>query len=296
MRRSRLWTAPYLDAKHRNGLHGGSIRVTIFSSAIQSVRALRHEAPTREAALALLLCLCDLWAFARDKGDLALEAHVEAPLTDSLFLRHQAVCDLPWLLTPLVDFARRLTLGCSNAKQARRLLLAYRETERRALEQVLRQASMVWPLGLCLWLAGLAVLGETGITALAWWGASLAAAGVVAGVWLVRLRAIVAQRLGILDAMIEGCLSYLNGYVPRVCAENARSVLPPALRPSCFDLDEALGANSTSIRAIGTVAARSKVLDLLGSKDESGEPTVGTKEEEDLLALWKRMNGEEKLP
>ncbi|ARJ65926.1 hypothetical protein WV31_09790 [Magnetospirillum sp. ME-1] len=263
-------------------------------SGIPSIRALIREAPTRQAAQALLLCLHDLWAFARDKGDLALEAHVEATLSDSLFLRHQAVCDLPWLLTPLVDFARRLTLGSSNAKQARRLLLAYRETERRALEQILRQSSLVWPLGLCLWLTGLAMLGETGITALAWWGASLAAAGVVAGLWRVRIRAIVDQRLGILDAMIEGCLSYLNGYVPRVCAENTRSVLPPALRPSFFDLDEALGVNSTSIAAIGTIAARSKVLDLLGAKADSGEPAVGTKEEEDLLALWKRMNGEEK--
>jgi hypothetical protein len=268
--------------------------VTIFTSAIQPVCALQREAPTRQAALALLLCLNDLWAFARDKGDLALEAHVEAPLSRSLFLSHKAVCDLPWLLTPLVDFARRLTQGSNNAKQARRMLQAYRETERRDLEQVLRQASLVWPLGLCLWLAGLAVLGETGITALAWWGASLAAAGVVSGLWRIRLRSIVDQRLGILDAMIEGCLSYLNGYVPRVCAENARSVLPPALRPSVFDLDEALGANSTSIPAVGTVAARSKVLDLIESKAEAGEPAIGTKEEEDLLALWKRMNGEEK--
>ena len=161
--------------------------MTIFTSVIQPVRALHREAPTRQAAMALLLCLNDLWAFAKDKGDLALEAHVEAPLSDSLFLRHKAVCDLPWLLTPLVDFARRLTLGSSNAKQAQRLLLAYRETERRDLEQVLRQASLVWPLGLCLWLAGLAVLGETGITALAWWGASLAAAGVAAGSRMLRI-------------------------------------------------------------------------------------------------------------
>ncbi|CAA7624289.1 hypothetical protein [Magnetospirillum sp. SS-4] len=268
--------------------------MTIFTSAIQSVRALRREAPTRQAALALLLCLNDLWAFARDKGDLALEAQVEAPLSDSLFLRHKAVCDLPWLLTPLVDFARRLTLGSNNAKQARRLLLAYRETERRAQEQVVRQASLVWPLGLCLWLAGLAVLGETGITTLAWWGGSLAAAGVAAGIWLVRLRAIGDQRLGVLDAMIEGCLSYLNGYVPRVCAENARTVLPPALRPSFFDLDEALCANNTSIPIAGFVAAQGNMLELTEPKVDSEEPAIGTKEEEDLLALWKRMSGEEK--
>jgi hypothetical protein len=268
--------------------------VTIFTSVIQPVCALRREAPTRQAALALLLCLNDLWAFARDKGDLALEAHVEAPLSGSLFLHHKAVCDLPWLLTPLVDFARRLTLGSNNAKQSRRLLLAYRETERRALEQVLRQSSLVWPLGLCLWLAGLAVLGETGVKELAWWGASLAAAGLAARVWQIRLHAIVDQRLGVLDAMIEGCLSYLNGYVPRVCVENARSVLPPALRPSVFDMDGALGANGRPIPAVGTVAARSKVLDLIGAKADAGEPAIGTKEEEDLLALWKRMNGEEK--
>ncbi|CAA7616756.1 Flagellar motor component [Candidatus Terasakiella magnetica] len=268
--------------------------MTIFTSAIQPVRALRREAPTRQTAQALLLCLCDLWAFARDKGDLALEAHVEAPLSDSLFLRHKAVCDLPWLLTPLVDFVRRLTLGSSNAKQARRLLQAYRETERRALEQVLRQASLVWPLGLCLWLAGLAGLGETGMTALAWWAASLAAAGVVARLWRTRLRSIVDQRLGILDAMIEGCLSYLNGYAPRVCAENARSVLPPTLRPSLFDLDEALCANNTSIPIAGFVAAQGNMLELTEPKVDSGEPAIGTKEEEDLLALWKRMSGEEK--
>ncbi|CAA7619561.1 hypothetical protein [Magnetospirillum sp. SS-4] len=94
--------------------------------------------------------------------------------------------------------------------------------------------------------------------------------------------------------MIEGCLSYLNGYVPRVCAENARSVLPPTLRPSFFDLDEALGANSTSVPTASILAAQGDVLDLIESKANSGEPPIGTTEEEDLLALWKRMSGEEK--
>ncbi|BAE51969.1 FliG C-terminal domain-containing protein [Paramagnetospirillum magneticum] len=221
--------------------------MTIFSSAIQSVRALRREAPTREAALALLLCLYDLWVLAKVKGDLYLEAHAEMPLSSSLFFHHKPMRDLPWLLTPLVDFIRLMTLGSNNAKQARRLLQAYRETEKRALDHVLRQASLVWPMGFCLWIAGLAVLaslGGLGLTALAWWGVSLAAAGVMVGIWLVRLRTIADHRLGVLDAMTEGCLSYLNGYAQQICAENARFVLPPALKPSFFELADAFGEDS----------------------------------------------------
>jgi hypothetical protein len=225
--------------------------VTIFTSVIQPVRALHREAPTREAALALLLCLNDLWTLAKVKGDLCLEVHVEMPLSSSLFFHHKPMRDLPWLLTPLVDFIRLMTLGSNNAKQARRLLQAYRETEKRALDHVLRQASLVWSMGLCLWIAGLAVLaslGGLGLTALAWWGVSLAAAGAIVGIWQVRLRAIVDHRLGVLDAMTEGCLSYLNRYAPQICAENARFILPPTLRPTFFELFDAWNENRYSER------------------------------------------------
>jgi hypothetical protein len=211
-------------------------------SALACLRALGREAPTRQTALALLLGLCDLWTLARIKSDLVLEVHAEMPLSSTLFFHRRPMRDLPWLLSPLVDFIRLLTLGSRDLKQMERMFLAQGEAERRHLGHILRLASLALPAGLCLWLAVLAAMagaGILGLNALAWWGVSLAGAGLAAGLWLIRLRAIADRRLGVLNALAEGCLSYLDGYAPLVCAENARFILPPSLRPSFFELEAA---------------------------------------------------------
>ena len=79
-------------------------------ATFKSLRQLRREAPTPEAARALLVALNDFWHIARMKGDLALEPHCDHPERSILLHYHRALRDLPWLSAPFIDFIRQTTL------------------------------------------------------------------------------------------------------------------------------------------------------------------------------------------
>jgi chemotaxis protein MotA len=216
------------------------------------VKGSRHN---KESYLELLSLLYALFRLAKTKGDLALESHVEKPEDSSLFQKFPKFSADHHTLEFLCDYLRLLTLGTNNAHEVESIIDAEIESHHHEVSLIANaintMADAMPALGIVAAVLGVIhtmgsiteppeVLGHL-------IGAALC--GTFMGVLLSY--GFFAPFARILDIIYKGESDYLNcikncllahmmGYAPQVSIEFGRKTLPPHIRPSFMEVEEAV--------------------------------------------------------
>jgi len=216
---------------------------------------LKGEKYNKDAYLELLSLLYSVFKLAKTKGALALEQHVEKPDESSLFDNFPLFYANHHALVFLCDYLRLLTLGTDNHHEMETLMDEEIEThhgESEAVAHAIQQTADALPaLGIVAAVLGVihtmgsiteppAVLGEL-------------IAGALVGTFLGVLLSygfvgpIAASIKGRAEAELHyylciksAILAYMQGYAPSVSVEFARKALNSDVRPSFYEVEEAV--------------------------------------------------------
>jgi len=215
---------------------------------------------TKESYLEVLSLLYSVFKLARTKGMLALETHVENPEESTLFEQFPGVASNHHAMTFLRDYLRLLTLGTDNALEMETLMDEEIETHHHEAKQVSdawqTMADGLPALGIVA--AVLGVIHTMGLISEppAVLGHSIGGAlvGTFMGVLLSYgfVGPIARSLSNIYDAETKyfqcikaGILAYVQGYAPAVAVEFARKALTSNVRPSFYEVEEAVQALPT---------------------------------------------------
>jgi chemotaxis protein MotA len=233
-----------------------SNRKPVLQATVKAVPALfKGERHDKEAYLELLSLLYTIFKLAKTKGALALEQHVENPGESSLFQRFPKFNADEHAVVFLCDYLRLLTLGTDNHHEMETLMDEEIEThheEVTAVATAIQNVADALPaLGIVAAVLGVihtmgsiteppAVLGHLIAGALV---------GTFAGVLLsygfvgpigvaVRARGEAEQRYFL--CIKAGILAFMEGYAPSVAVEFARKALNTDVRPTFYEVEEAV--------------------------------------------------------
>jgi len=224
---------------------------------------LKGEKYDKAAYLELLSLLYSVFKLAKTKGALALEQHVEKPDDSQLLQGYPLFFANHHALTFLCDYLRLLTLGTDNHHEMETLMDEEIETHHEEHEHVahaIQQTADALPaLGIVAAVLGVihtmgsiteppAVLGQLIAGALVgtFLGVLLSYGfvGPIAAAIKGRAEAEMRYYVCIKSAM----LAYMQGYAPSVAVEFARKALNSDVRPSFYEVEEAVG-NAPSVAA-----------------------------------------------
>jgi chemotaxis protein MotA len=235
-----------------------SNRKPVLSQSIGAIAGLiKAERYTKTAYLELLSLLYTVFKLAKTKGALALEAHVEKPDESMLFERFPAFKADHHAVTFLCDYLRLLTLGTDNHHEMEALMDEEIEThhaEGATVASALQAMADGMPaLGIVAAVLGVihtmgsiteppAVLGHliggalvgTFMGVLLSYGFVGPIASAVKGRHEAEIRYFLCIKAGI--------LAYMQGYAPAVAVEFARKALASDVRPSFYEVEEAVEA------------------------------------------------------
>jgi len=216
------------------------------------IKGSRHN---KASYTELLSMLYSLFKLAKTKGDLALESHVEKPSESSLFQKFPKFSADHHTLEFLCDYLRLLTLGTNNAHEVESIIDAEIEAhhhDEALIANAINTMSDAMPaLGIVAAVLGVIhtmgsiteppeVLGHL-------IGAALC--GTFMGVLLSYgffapfariLDLIYATETAYLNVIKNCLLAHMMGYAPQVSIEFGRKTLPPHMRPSFAELEEAV--------------------------------------------------------
>jgi chemotaxis protein MotA len=216
---------------------------------------LKAERYDKEAYLELLSLLYSIFKLAKTKGALALEQHVENPHESSLFQRFPKFCADHHAVVFLCDYLRLLTLGTDNHHEMETLMDEEIEThhaEHEAVAHAITLTSDALPaLGIVAAVLGVIHTMGSITEAPAVLGHLIAGAlvGTFLGVLLsygfvgpigsaVKNRADAETRYYL--CIKSAILAYMQGYAPSVAVEFARKALNSDVRPSFYEVEEAV--------------------------------------------------------
>ncbi|MFO1189670.1 MAG: flagellar motor stator protein MotA [Alphaproteobacteria bacterium] len=211
----------------------------------------------RDAYLELLTLLYAVFKLAKSKGMLALEQHVENPDQSTLFAQFPTFAKDHHAMTFLCDYLRLMTLGSENPHEIEALMDEEIETHH---HEVLRIAS-----GLQSVADGMPALGIVAavLGVIKTMGAITeppevlgrliggALVGTFLGVFLsygfiapmaASLKSVYESDVKYFQCMKAGLLAYLQGHAPQVAIEFARKALMSDVRPTFYELEEAVNA------------------------------------------------------
>ncbi|MGB8275160.1 MAG: flagellar motor stator protein MotA [Alphaproteobacteria bacterium] len=228
---------------------------------IGSVKAmsdlLKGPKYSKENYLEVLSLLYTLFKLARTKGMLALETHVEHPEESAIFQKFPHVSDNHHAMTFLCDYLRLLTLGSDNAFEMEALMDEEIETHHTESHQIVEAwqtvADSLPALGIVAAVLGVIhtmgliteppeVLGHAiGGALVGTFMGVLLAYGFV-GPIARSLSAIYGAETKYFQCIKAGLLAYVQGYAPAVAVEFARKALTSNVRPSFYEVEEAVQA------------------------------------------------------
>ncbi|MBB4267029.1 flagellar motor stator protein MotA [Roseospira visakhapatnamensis] len=209
----------------------------------------------KDSYMELLSLLYSLFKLAKTKGDLALESHVEKPDESSIFQKFSGFSSNHHNLEFLCDYLRLLTLGTNNAHEVETIIDAEIEAHHKehhaVAEAVITMADAMPALGIVAAVLGVIhtmgsiteppeVLGHL-------IGAALV--GTFSGVLLsYGFFAPFGRAIGTaydsdteyLNCIKAALLAHMQGYAPQVSIEFARKILPPSVRPSFAEVEDAV--------------------------------------------------------
>ena len=233
-----------------------SNRKPVLSAAAKAVPALlKPEKYDREAFLELLSLLYSVFKLAKTKGPIALEQHVERPEESTLFQRFPRFYGDPHAVTFLCDYLRLLTLGIDNHHEMETLIdedIETSRTEHAAVASAVQATADALPaLGIVAAVLGVihtmgsiteppAVLGRLiGGALVGTFLGVLLSYGFVAPIGsAIRARGEAEEHYFL--CMKSGLLAYMQGYAPSVAVEFARKALNTDMRPTFYEVEEAV--------------------------------------------------------
>jgi len=219
--------------------------------------ALKGSRYNKESYLELLSMMYQVFKLAKSKGMLALEQHVENPDESSLFTQFPAFHGDHHVVTFLCDYLRMISLGTENPHEIEALIDEEIETHHSELNQVSSavqtMADGMPALGIVAAVLGVIktmgsiteppeVLGHL-------IGGALV--GTFLGVFLSygfigplanTLKITYDAETKYYQCMKAGLLAYLGGHAPAVAIEFARKALLTEVRPTFYEVEEAVSA------------------------------------------------------
>jgi chemotaxis protein MotA len=230
----------------------------VIKNTLGSLGLLMKGSPySKEAYLELLSLLYTVFKLAKTKGMLALEAHVEKPDESTLWAKFPIFASDHHAMTFLCDYLRLLTLGTDNAHELETLIDEELEThhaEKNQIASALQSMADGMPaLGIVAAVLGviktMGAISEPPEVLGKLIGAALV--GTFLGVFLAygfigpmatALKARYDAELKYFLCIKAGLLAYLQGYAPAVAVEFARKALLSNVRPTFYEVEEAVAA------------------------------------------------------
>jgi chemotaxis protein MotA len=216
---------------------------------------LKGERYDKAAYLELLTMLYSVFKLAKSKGALVLEQHVEHPHDSTLFQRFPSFIGDEHAVTFFCDYLRLLTLGTDNHHEMETLMdedLETHRSEHHAVASAISTMADGMPaLGIVAAVLGVihtmgsiteppAVLGHLigGALVGTFMGVLLSYGfvGPIASAVLARGNA--EERYFL--CMKAAILAYMQGYAPSVAVEFARKALNTDVRPTFYEVEEAV--------------------------------------------------------
>ena len=225
-----------------------------FAAIIGLLKAERYD---KAAYLELLSLLYSVFKLAKTKGALALEAHVENPHESSLFQRFPIFFADHHAVVFVCDYLRLLTLGTDNHHEMETLMDEEIDThheEHAAIVTAVQNMSDGMPeLGIVAAVLGVihtmgsiteppAVLGHLiGGALVGTFMGVLLSYGFIGPIGAaIKGRGESEQRYFL--CIKAGILAYMQGYAPSVAVEFARKSLNTDVRPTFYEVEEAVEA------------------------------------------------------
>ncbi|MEI8397328.1 MAG: FliG C-terminal domain-containing protein [Rhodospirillaceae bacterium] len=203
-----------------------------------SLLSMNRERPSHEVALALLLALYSLFSLHRMRGALSLEAHIDDQRRSSVFHYHSEIRECPWLMEPLTDVFRLVTLGVDDHEAIDATLRGVMEAEERDVALLLRKRGLALPMVAAVWTIAFIALGWRAAPLMPISG--LAIVSLLHVIAMHQYRRIADHRIGLLRALRQAMVHHAKGNAPTVSVEMARQALPVALRPGFRAFDAAM--------------------------------------------------------
>jgi chemotaxis protein MotA len=231
-------------------------RKPVLSGAAKAIPGLlKAEAFNKAAYLELLTLLYAIFKMAKTKGALVLEQHVEKPDDSSLFKAYPAFLHDHHAVTFLCDYLRLLTLGTDNHHEMETLMdedLSTHREEHHAIAGAIQNVADAMPaLGIVAAVLGVihtmgsiteppAVLGELigGALVGTFMGILLSYGFIAPLASAVKARGDAEERYYL--CIKAGILAYMQGYAPSVAVEFARKALNTDVRPTFYEVEEAV--------------------------------------------------------
>ena len=235
-----------------------SNRKPVLAQALSAMLGLlKGERYDKEAYLELLSLLYSVFKLAKTKGALALEAHVENPGESSLFQRFPKFYADHHATVFFCDYLRLLTLGTDNHHEMETLMdeeiATHHEEHSAVVTAVQNMADGLPALGIVAAVLGVihtmgsiteppAVLGHLigGALVGTFMGVLLSYGFVGPIAAAIKARGEAEQRYFL--CIKAGILAYMQGYAPSVAVEFARKSLNTDVRPTFYEVEEAVEA------------------------------------------------------
>ncbi|MGQ0664746.1 MAG: flagellar motor stator protein MotA [Pseudomonadota bacterium] len=220
-------------------------------------QVLKGSPYTKDSYLELLSLLYAVFKLAKSKGMLVLEAHVEKPDESTLWRKFPGFAADRHAMTFLCDYLRLLTLGSENAHEMEALMDEELETHHAEQHQIVsafQTVSDALPaLGIVAAVLGVIktmgaiseppdVLGKLIGAALVGTFLGIVLSYGMVGPMALALKARYEAQAKYLQCIKAGILAYMQGYAPAVAVEFARKALLSNVRPSFYEVEEAVGA------------------------------------------------------
>ncbi|MGO8914332.1 MAG: flagellar motor stator protein MotA, partial [Stellaceae bacterium] len=235
-----------------------SNRKPVLSAAGKAIPALlKGEKHDKDAYLELLTLLYSVFKMAKTKGALALEQHVEKPDESTLFQRFPKFAGDHHAVVFLCDYLRLLTLGTDNHHEMETLMdediATHHEEHAAVVTAVNTMADGLPALGIVAAVLGVihtmgsiteppAVLGHLigGALVGTFMGVLLSYGFVGPIAAAIKNRGEAEQRYFL--CIKSAILAYMQGYAPSVAVEFARKSLNTDVRPTFYEVEEAVEA------------------------------------------------------
>ncbi len=231
-----------------------SVLAKIGSALVQILKGPRH---TKESYLELLSLLYAIFRLSRSKGMLVLEQHVENPEESELFRQFPQFFADKHALGFLCDYLRMMVLGSENPHEMEPLMDEEIEThhaEHMNLSDSIRTVADALPaLGIVAAVLGIIktmgaiseppeVLGKLIAGALVGTFLGVLLSYGFAAPMADSMKAIYDAETKYFQCIKAGLLAHMQGYAPSVSIEFARKALFSNVRPTFYEVEEAVDA------------------------------------------------------
>jgi chemotaxis protein MotA len=209
----------------------------------------------KEHYIQLITLMYSMTKLMKQKGSIAVEAHIENPGESTLFQKAPLIQQDKFGLSLICDYMRMITLGLTSPHEVESIiekeLAKYKEEEMHPSHAWQSMADGMPALGIVAAVLGVIktmgsiteppeVLGQL-------IGGALV--GTFLGVFLAygfvgpiasRLKGVVDEEMRFYETIMSIMIAHLNGYAPAVSAETGRKSVPSEYMPTFNELEEAL--------------------------------------------------------